>query len=61
MGPGNTGFVGVKLDGDVEKALVARFDVVGYPTGLVLDATGAVTKRFVGYQSSTISVGSSES
>jgi Thioredoxin-like len=48
----DTGFVGVKLDGDVEKALVARFDVVGYPTGLVLDATGAVTKRFVGYQSS---------
>jgi len=46
------GFVGVKLDGDVEKALVARFDIVGYPTGLVLDATGAVTNRFVGYQSS---------
>jgi thiol-disulfide isomerase/thioredoxin len=48
----NAGYIGVKLDGDVEKALVTRYDVAGYPTGLVLDAGGAVVKRFVGYQSS---------
>src|SRR5262249_38567874 len=48
----SAGYVGVKLDGDLEKAAVARFDVVGYPTGLVLDSAGAVVKRFTGYQSS---------
>jgi thiol-disulfide isomerase/thioredoxin len=36
----NAGYVGVKLDGDIEKALVKRFNIVGYPTMLVLDAAG---------------------
>jgi thiol-disulfide isomerase/thioredoxin len=48
----NAGFVGVKLDGDIEKALVKRFDVRGYPTMVVLDATGAVVKQAAGYKSS---------
>jgi thiol-disulfide isomerase/thioredoxin len=48
----NAGFVGVKLDGDLEKALVERFRVAGYPSGLVLDASGKELRRFVGYQSS---------
>ena len=46
------GFVGVKLDGDIEKALVERFAVVGYPTMIVLDATGKELRRAAGYQSS---------
>lgn len=45
----NAGFVGVKLDGDVEKALVERFKVRGYPTMIVLDPAGRETHRFVGY------------
>jgi thiol:disulfide interchange protein len=48
----NGGYVGVKLDGDIEKALVKRYSVAGYPTGLVVDATGKELKRFLGYQSS---------
>jgi thiol-disulfide isomerase/thioredoxin len=46
------GFVGLKLDGDVEKALVARYAVKGYPTLLVLDATGKELTRAEGYQGS---------
>lgn len=48
----NAGYIGVKLDGDIEKALVKRYSVAGYPTGLVVDATGKELKRFLGYQSS---------
>ena len=47
------GFVGVKLDGDVEKAFVKRFGVSGYPTMVIVDAaTGQAIKKVVGYQSS---------
>ena len=46
------GYVGVKLDGDLEKALVKRFAVAGYPTMIVLDASGKELWRAVGYQSS---------
>ena len=48
----NAGFAGVKLDGDVEKTLVKRFAVAGYPTVVVLDSDGKETQRFVGYKSS---------
>ena len=48
----NAGYVGVKLDGDIEKDLVKRFNVIGYPTMLVLDASGKELKKIVGYQSS---------
>ena len=48
----NAGYVGVKLDGDLEKALVKRFEVKGYPTMVVLDSAGAEVQRVVGYQSS---------
>jgi thiol-disulfide isomerase/thioredoxin len=48
-----SGFVGVKLDGDVEKPLVARFAVKGYPTIIVVDpATARALKTVSGYQSS---------
>jgi thiol-disulfide isomerase/thioredoxin len=43
------GFVGVKLDGDIEKALVQRFGVKGYPTMLVLDGSGKEVSRADGY------------
>jgi len=48
----NAGYVGVKLDGDIEKALVKRFAVGGYPTMIVLEGSGAESWRVVGYQSS---------
>jgi thiol-disulfide isomerase/thioredoxin len=47
------GYAGVKLDGDVEKALVKRFHIVGYPTMIVLDSGGKEAHRVVGYQSSS--------
>jgi thiol-disulfide isomerase/thioredoxin len=46
------GYVGVKLDGDIEKALVKRYTVKGYPTMIVLDAAGTESTRAVGYLSS---------
>ena len=48
----NAGFVGVKVDGDVEKALTKQHKVSGYPTMIVLDAKGGEITRAVGYQSS---------
>ena len=48
----DAGFVGVKLDGDLEEAIVDRYEVAGYPTMLILDAEGAVEQRAVGYRSS---------
>ena len=44
--------IGLKLDGDLEKDLVKRFKVAGYPTMVVVDATGKEAWRFVGYLSS---------
>jgi len=47
------GYVGVKLDGDIEKAHVKRFGVSGYPTMVIVDpATGTAVKKVSGYQSS---------
>jgi len=48
----NAGFVGVKLDGDIEKDLVKRFGVRGYPTGIILDPAGKELRRFEGYMGS---------
>jgi thiol-disulfide isomerase/thioredoxin len=48
----NAAYVGVKLDGDIEKALVKRHTVKGYPTIIVLDAGGAEISRALGYLSS---------
>ena len=42
----NAGYVGVKLDGDLEKHLVSRFHVSGYPTVIVLDSSGKELHRF---------------
>jgi thiol-disulfide isomerase/thioredoxin len=40
----NAGYVGVKLDGDLEKAIVKKYNVTGYPTVIVVDAGGSVIK-----------------
>jgi thiol-disulfide isomerase/thioredoxin len=48
----NEKYVGVKLDGDIEKAIVAKYAVKGYPTMIVVDATGKEQWRADGYQSS---------
>jgi len=48
----NQGYIGVQLDGDVEKALVKQFKVVGYPTIIWLDSEGKEVHRVVGYMSS---------
>lgn len=42
----NAGYVGVKLDGDLEKPLVGRFQVEGYPSIIVLDPSGKELQRF---------------
>ena len=47
-----SGYVAVKLDGDVEKTIVERYSVAGFPTTLVLGPDGRETGRAVGYQSS---------
>jgi thiol-disulfide isomerase/thioredoxin len=48
----NAGYLGVKLDGDIEKDLVKTFQVTGYPAGVILDAAGHEAHRFLGYQTS---------
>ena len=48
----NEQFVGVKIDADLEKAIVKRYNITGYPTMLIVDATGKEIKRVVEYQSS---------
>jgi thiol-disulfide isomerase/thioredoxin len=48
----NADYVGVKLDGDIERALVKRYAVTGYPTMIVVDAGGAETSRWLGSLSS---------
>lgn len=46
------GFAGVKIDADLEKDLVKRFNPGGYPTMIVLDGSGKELRRVSGYQSS---------
>ncbi len=47
------GFVGVKLDGDIEKAFVKRFGVAGYPTMVIVNPTdGSAVRKVSGYQTS---------
>ena len=48
----NEKFVGVKIDADLEKAIVKRYNITGYPTMLIVDAAGKELKRVVEYQSS---------
>lgn len=45
-------FVGIKVDADLQKALVTRLKITGYPTMMVMDADGKEIRRVDGYQSS---------
>jgi len=45
-------FVSVKIDVDLEKGLAKRYATKGYPTMMIVDATGKEVKRIEGYQSS---------
>jgi len=42
--------VAVKVDGDDFPEIVDRFDVVGYPTMILMDPDGTVAGKLVGYQ-----------
>jgi thioredoxin 1 len=46
------GFVSVKVDADLNKTVIARYHISGYPTMMIVDATGKEIRRVVGYQSS---------
>jgi thiol-disulfide isomerase/thioredoxin len=47
------GYVGVKLDGDIAKEQVRRYEIVGYPNILIVDpASGSKLRSVKGYQSS---------
>jgi thiol-disulfide isomerase/thioredoxin len=48
----NAGYVGVKIDVDLEPKLVKRFKTTGYPTMIILDSGGKEIKRVADYQSS---------
>ncbi len=48
----HAGFVGVKVDADLQKALVKRLKIEAYPTMMVMGADGAVLQRVTDYQSS---------
>lgn len=48
----NAGFLGVKVDADLEKALVKEFKIVGYPTMVILGPDGTELKRFADYMGS---------
>jgi thiol-disulfide isomerase/thioredoxin len=48
----NAGYLGVKIDVDLEKPLVTRFGTSGYPTMLILNPDGSELRRVVEYQSS---------
>ena len=48
----NERFVVVKVDADLEKAIIKRYNIAGYPTMMVVDPSGKELKRVVEYQSS---------
>ena len=45
-------FVAIKVDADLQKALVTRLKIVGYPTMMVMGADGKEVRRVDGYKSS---------
>jgi thiol-disulfide isomerase/thioredoxin len=48
----NADYIGVKIDADLEKALIKRFAIGGYPTMVILDSSGKEARRVVDYQDS---------
>ncbi len=50
-------FVCVKINGDLHRDLVKRFNIHSYPTLLLLDSRGREQSRIIGYQPATVLVG----
>lgn len=48
----NDGYVGIKVDADLQKSLVKRLNVEAYPTMMIMAADGSVLARVTDYQSS---------
>lgn len=48
----NDGYVGIKVDADLQKALVKRLKIEAYPTMMIMAADGSVLQRVTDYQSS---------
>ena len=48
----NAGYIGVKIDVDLEKPLVKKFKTTGYPTMIVLNSAAKEIARVTEYQSS---------
>lgn len=48
----NAGYIGVKVDADLEKAVVKQFNITGYPTMVILDSNGTELRRVVDYMGS---------
>jgi thiol-disulfide isomerase/thioredoxin len=46
------GYVAIKVDADLQKELVKRLKITGYPTMMVMNADGTEVKRVSEYQSS---------
>ncbi len=45
-------FIAIKVDADLQKPLVTRLKIVGYPTMMVMSADGQEVRRIDGYKSS---------
>jgi thiol-disulfide isomerase/thioredoxin len=48
----NEGYLGIKVDADLQKALVKRLKIEAYPTMVIMAADGTVLQRVTDYQSS---------
>ena len=48
----NSAYVSIKVDADLQKALVKRHKIVGYPTMMIMNVDGTEVRRIDGYQSS---------
>jgi thioredoxin 1 len=53
----NAGYIGVKVDADLEKALIKQFTISGYPTMVILDPSGTELRRVVDYMGSKETLG----
>jgi thiol:disulfide interchange protein len=46
----SAGFVSLKIDADVERAIATRYGITGFPTILFLDPAGNEIHRVIGYR-----------
>jgi thiol:disulfide interchange protein DsbD len=48
----NAGYIGVKIDADLEKPLIKQYQIKGYPTMVILKSDGTELKRVADYMGS---------